>query len=62
MSSGGYWLVHIVVPPIGLQTLLAPWVLSLAPPWFIVLIEHFFYFVVFWSFIVTFLISKPHRI
>jgi hypothetical protein len=31
MSSGGagYWLVHIVVPPIGLQTPLAPWVLSL---------------------------------
>jgi hypothetical protein len=28
----GYWLVHIVVPPIGLQTLSAPWVLSLAPP------------------------------
>jgi hypothetical protein len=31
-SSGGYWLVHIVAPPIGLQTPLAPWVLSLAPP------------------------------
>jgi hypothetical protein len=28
----GYWLVHIVVPPIGLQTPSAPWVLSLAPP------------------------------
>ena len=28
----GYWLVHIVVPPIGLQFPLAPWVLSLAPP------------------------------
>ena len=28
----GYWLVHIVVLPIGLQTPLAPWVLSLAPP------------------------------
>jgi hypothetical protein len=27
----GYWLVHIVVPPIGLQTPLASWVLSLAP-------------------------------
>ena len=26
-----YWLVHIVVPPIGLQTPSAPWVLSLAP-------------------------------
>ena len=26
-----YWLVHIVVPPIGLQTPLASWVLSLAP-------------------------------
>jgi hypothetical protein len=32
MSSGGYWLVHIVVPPIGLQIPSAPWVLSLAPP------------------------------
>jgi hypothetical protein len=30
-SSGGYWLVHIVVPPIGLQTPSAPWVLPLAP-------------------------------
>jgi hypothetical protein len=30
--SGGYWLVHIVVPPIGLQIPLAHWVLSLAPP------------------------------
>ena len=27
-----YWLVHIVVPPRGLQTPSAPWVLSLAPP------------------------------
>jgi hypothetical protein len=27
----GYWLVHIVVPPIGLQIPLAPWVISLAP-------------------------------
>ena len=27
-SSGGYWLVHIVVPPIGLQIPLAPWVSS----------------------------------
>jgi hypothetical protein len=26
-----YWLVHIVVPPMGLQTPSAPWVLSLAP-------------------------------
>jgi hypothetical protein len=32
MSSGGYWLVHIVAPPIELQTPSAPWVLSLAPP------------------------------
>ena len=32
MSSRGYWVVHIVVPPIGLQIPLAPWVLSLAPP------------------------------
>jgi hypothetical protein len=24
--GGGYWLVHIVVPPIGLQTPSAPWV------------------------------------
>ena len=30
-ESWGYWLVHIVVPPIGLQTPSAPWVLSLAP-------------------------------
>jgi hypothetical protein len=28
----GYWLVHNVVPPIGLQIPLATWVLSLAPP------------------------------
>ena len=28
---GSYWLVHIVVPPMGLQTPSAPWVLSLAP-------------------------------
>jgi hypothetical protein len=28
----GYWLVHIVVPPIGLQIPLAPWILSLGPP------------------------------
>ena len=28
----GYWLVHIVVPSMGLQTLSAPWVLSLATP------------------------------
>jgi hypothetical protein len=28
----GYWLVHNVVPPIGLQFPLVPWVLSLAPP------------------------------
>jgi hypothetical protein len=32
MRSGGHWLVHYVVPPIGLQTPLAPWILSLAPP------------------------------
>jgi hypothetical protein len=33
-SSGGlgYWLVHIVVPPIGLQIPLALLVISLAPP------------------------------
>ena len=31
LRSGGYWLVHIVLP-IGLQIPLAPWVLSLAPP------------------------------
>jgi hypothetical protein len=31
-SSGGYWLVHTVVLPIGLQTPSAPWVLSLALP------------------------------
>ena len=28
----GYWLVHNVIPPIGLQFPLAPWVLSLGPP------------------------------
>jgi hypothetical protein len=28
----GYWLAHNVVPPIGLQFPLAPWVFSLAPP------------------------------
>jgi hypothetical protein len=27
----GYWLVHIVVSPMGLQNPSAPWVLSLAP-------------------------------
>ena len=27
-----YWLVHIVIPTIGLQIPSAPWVLSLAPP------------------------------
>jgi hypothetical protein len=31
-GAQGYWLVHIAVPPIGLQTPSAPWVLSLAPP------------------------------
>jgi hypothetical protein len=31
-GGGGYWVVHIVLPPIGLQIPLAPWVLSLAPP------------------------------
>jgi hypothetical protein len=28
----GYWLVHIVVPIMGLKTPSTPWVLSLAPP------------------------------
>jgi hypothetical protein len=31
LGAGEYWLVHIVVPPIGLQIPPAPWVLSLAP-------------------------------
>jgi hypothetical protein len=31
-GGGGYWLVHNVDPPIGLQIPLAPWVISLAPP------------------------------
>ena len=31
-SSGGYWLVHTVVPPMGLQTLSAPCILSILPP------------------------------
>ena len=30
-ALGGYSLVHIVVPPMRLQTSSAPWVLSLAP-------------------------------
>ena len=30
-SSRGYWLVHIVIPLMGLQTPSAPWVHSLAP-------------------------------
>jgi hypothetical protein len=30
MSLWGSWLVHIVLPPIGLQTPSGPWVLSLA--------------------------------
>jgi hypothetical protein len=30
IRAPGYWLVHIVVPPIGLQFPLAPWVISLA--------------------------------
>jgi hypothetical protein len=28
----GYWLVHNVVPPIGLQFPLVPWLISLPPP------------------------------
>ena len=28
----GYWLVHNVVAPTGLQISLAPWILCLAPP------------------------------
>jgi hypothetical protein len=28
----GYWLIHIVVPPMGLQTPSAPSVISLYPP------------------------------
>jgi hypothetical protein len=47
----GYWLVHIVVPPMGLQIPSAPWVLSVAPSlgtmysvqWMIVSI-HFYIF------------------
>ena len=27
----GHWMVHVLVPPIGLQTPSAPWLLSLAP-------------------------------
>jgi hypothetical protein len=30
--AAGYWLVHNVVPPVGLQIPLSPWILSLAPP------------------------------
>jgi hypothetical protein len=36
----GYWLVRIVVPPIGLQTPLAPWVLSLVPSFGALLKRH----------------------
>jgi hypothetical protein len=32
VGGGGCWLVHIDVPPMGLQTPSAPWVLSLASP------------------------------
>jgi hypothetical protein len=31
LGALGYWLFHIVVPPMGLQTPPAPWVLFLAP-------------------------------
>jgi hypothetical protein len=31
-GPGDYWLVHLVVPPMGLQTPSALWVLSLVPP------------------------------
>jgi hypothetical protein len=31
-SSGCHWLVHTVVPPMGLQTPSAPWVHSLVRP------------------------------
>jgi hypothetical protein len=31
MELWGYWLVHIVVPPMVLQTPSASWVVSLAP-------------------------------
>ena len=32
LGGGVYWLVHIAVQPIGLQTPLPTWVLSLVPP------------------------------
>jgi hypothetical protein len=54
MSSGGYWLVHIVVPPIGLQTPSPPWALSLTPPLGILLTstyERKHTVVVFWNLI-----------
>ena len=31
-SYGEHWLVHIVVPPMGLQTSSPPWTLFLVPP------------------------------
>jgi hypothetical protein len=31
MELWGYWSVHIVVPPMGLQIPHVPWVLSLGP-------------------------------
>jgi hypothetical protein len=49
----GYWSVHIVVPPMGLQTPSALWVLSLAP--------HFWGRVSYWvlELAVNWLTSKP---
>ena len=37
LVPGSSWEVHIVVSPIGLQTPLAPWVLSLLLHWDLVL-------------------------
>ena len=48
MSSGGHWLLHIVVPPIGLQFPSAPWVLSLAPTWF--WIDKYPFTICWWTF------------
>jgi hypothetical protein len=36
----GYWLVHIVVTPIGLQIPLVPWVLS-QKMWYIYTMEYY---------------------
>jgi hypothetical protein len=61
-----YWLVHNVVPPIGLQIPLAPWVLSLAPPLGALSSIHFWanplYFIFILSQVYVHLLSVPGQI